>query len=459
MLQRAVGPELWRTQPINLRQISISLGHLLPASSESLPTATPQLGLDYLPPLNAQAALAAPRRTPTEDRTLLANSGLGSWDALPEAFSWHDLALLQQVKQWTWPAVPILPPPSQYGCGACWAFAIVTALSDRFAIFSGRGRAANPNLSPSFVLSCMGSSERCNGGFPADGGRFLETQGTVSNDCWDYGWCTSNPNCVSGTGSATSEDLSRLVPPCTGQACTQRQAFQLYRALRGSTQALVDRRSIQIDVLEHGPVAAVARIFGDFVAGSMASKLYPRADGWARTRGVYVHVANTPIYDYGSIDCLGAQQDSAACFMGNHAMVIVGWGVERGVPQFLPGTRGATVDLPYWVVRNSWGPLWNGDGYCKIAMSDPNTGINMEVALDRPLRIGTEDFGAVTTILPDTPNLNTFRTLRTNQVPQHQVSHWWSTHAFTVLVVCVVCALLFVEYLTIRHRGRVQSFH
>lgn len=68
---------------------------------------------------------------------------------------------------------------------------------------------------------------------------------------------------------------------------------------------------------------------------------------------------------------------------GAHAVVIVGWGVEE-VPNFLPVSMPGEVSLeiPYWVVRNSWGDKWNGNGYCKIAMTDRDLRINNKVKLD-----------------------------------------------------------------------------
>ena len=121
----------------------------------------------------------------------------------------------------------------------------------------------------------MSTEERCNGGNPADGGRFLESQGTTSDACWDYSWCTSDSDCLHGNGSSSAKDLSILVPQCrAGQCshscttnphgynstCSEDGKVTLYRAKPGSTQALLDKRSIQLDILQNGPYGCIVSL-------------------------------------------------------------------------------------------------------------------------------------------------------------------------------------------------------
>ena len=54
----------------------------------------------------------------------------------------------------------------------------------------------------------------------------------------------------------------------------------------------------------------------------------------------------------------------------NHAVQAVGYGKEV--------VDGVTV--PYWVVRNSWGPDWGESGYLRIFMGENVCGIGRQPA-------------------------------------------------------------------------------
>ena len=45
----------------------------------------------------------------------------------------------------------------------------------------------------------------------------------------------------------------------------------------------------------------------------------------------------------------------------DHAVLTVGYGVEN--------------DVPYWIIKNSWGHLWGDDGYIKVAMDNDRCGV------------------------------------------------------------------------------------
>ena len=53
----------------------------------------------------------------------------------------------------------------------------------------------------------------------------------------------------------------------------------------------------------------------------------------------------------------------------SHAVIIVGYGVDKTTDRH----------LPYWIVKNSWGEKWNGNGYIKIFRGDNVGGISQRV--------------------------------------------------------------------------------
>jgi C1A family cysteine protease len=50
----------------------------------------------------------------------------------------------------------------------------------------------------------------------------------------------------------------------------------------------------------------------------------------------------------------------------NHAVLAVGWGIEN--------------DIPFWIIRNSWGPKWGDKGYFKLRKGGNRCGYRTYVA-------------------------------------------------------------------------------
>jgi hypothetical protein len=66
---------------------------------------------------------------------------------------------------------------------------------------------------------------------------------------------------------------------------------------------------------------------------------------------------------------------------GGHAVVVLGWGEEK-VTAINPDTRKPYGKVGYWIVRNSWGDSWNGDGYFKMAMYPHNKFSQFDMGMD-----------------------------------------------------------------------------
>jgi len=52
----------------------------------------------------------------------------------------------------------------------------------------------------------------------------------------------------------------------------------------------------------------------------------------------------------------GILNDPTCGNVHNHAVLLVGWGIEN--------------DVEYWTVKNSWGPDWGESGFIRIAITD-----------------------------------------------------------------------------------------
>lgn len=66
----------------------------------------------------------------------------------------------------------------------------------------------------------------------------------------------------------------------------------------------------------------------------------------------------------------GVYQHVTGPFLGGHAIRILGWGVERGVP--------------YWTVANSWNSDWGDSGTFKILRGKDHCGIESSIVAGLP---------------------------------------------------------------------------
>ena len=64
-----------------------------------------------------------------------------------------------------------------------------------------------------------------------------------------------------------------------------------------------------------------------------------------------------------------AVEATAACDPAdrNHAVLVVGYGVEAAAA--------SASDVPYWIVKNSWGTEWGEDGYYRVVRGKNHCGI------------------------------------------------------------------------------------
>lgn len=240
-----------------------------------------------------------------------------------------------------WPNCPTIGELRDQGsCGSCWAFGAVEAMSDRFCIHS-KGQ-VNPHVSAEDLLSCCDECGMgCDGGYPSQAWNFWTSAGLVTGG--QYG---SGQGCRPYSIKPCEHHVNGSRPPCSGEGPTPKCMHECvpgytphYKADKyfGKKAYNIDSDEGQIkqEIFDNGPVEAAFTVYADF----------PQYKS-----GVYQHVAGEEL--------------------GGHAIKILGWGVEGGVP--------------YWLVANSWNADWGDHGFFKILRGSNECGIEDEIVAGLP---------------------------------------------------------------------------
>ena len=68
----------------------------------------------------------------------------------------------------------------------------------------------------------------------------------------------------------------------------------------------------------------------------------------------------------------------------DHSVLLVGYGVEKGVP--------------YWLIKNSWSTYWGDQGYIKLSQKDNNCGVTTQAVYANPVS-GAASFTSFTCLV------------------------------------------------------------
>nr|ABY78826.1 cathepsin B-like protease [Trypanosoma congolense] len=221
-----------------------------------------------------------------------------------------------------WPNCPTITEISdQSSCGSCWAVAAATSMTDRYCTIHGvRGL----RISAADLLACCGDcGYGCLGGDPDMAWAYFSSEGIASGRCQPYPF----PRCSHYTNSTTYPQCSALhlwTPTCN-PACTDSTiSKKKYRGLK--SYSFSGEEDFRRELYFRGPFQAVFDVWSDL---------------FAYKHGVYKHVGGA--------------------FIGAHAVRIVGWGNQSGVP--------------YWKIANSWNAEWGDRGYFFMLRGDNECGI------------------------------------------------------------------------------------
>merc|ERR1712038_690887 len=227
----------------------------------------------------------------------------------------------------------------QAGCGSCWAFGAVNAMSDRMCIHSPNNDQAL--VSPEHMLSCCYMCGfGCDGGYPTQAWNFWHSTGVVTGGlygttgtCQPYSLKPCEHHVDGDRGPCGDESTPNCHHTCADDYNVAFEEDKTHGKAAYSIRR--DEEKIQMELMTNGPVEVSFTVYEDFVNYKS---------------GVYQHVN-------------GHQ-------LGGHAVRMLGWGEENGTP--------------YWLVANSWNTDWGDKGTFKILRGHNECGIEGSVVAGMP---------------------------------------------------------------------------
>jgi len=184
-------------------------------------------------------------------------------------------------------------------CGSCWAFSATAMVESCLAI---KNRAINQYLSTQQMVDCDKQDQGCSGGVFPTSFNYIKTYGLMAETSYPY----------EGRDSTCRYNSSKVAARVTG--------FTYCSSYGRENPCTVDK---VYNILTRGPASV-------------------GIDGGSR---------DFMNYSSGILDDRYCSQD-------NHAVLLVGYGVENG--------------REYWLVRNSWGSGWGINGHVKVLNNDSN---------------------------------------------------------------------------------------
>lgn len=380
-----------------------------------IPALTQKDKITEFHPNSANPLSVAPALTEGEFLGNLQSLGLSDANDLPEEFDW--------TKQ---PGIILAPPMDQGHCGNCWAVSSTQSLADRWMIATNKtGLVLDPLVTTVCVPSSDPNSGKCGGNLPEQCQEFFETVGASHSDDKCISWidyCQKVDKCFQGdpkdsknSPAMTCDDLG-----CKGGFKVEKNRMKAGTVTdkNGKIDPTQTIHNIKSDIKLHGPVVGKFHVFADFMLNHSGLKTHQGDEfDWNETGHIYFNGAydNTLSSSFRSLAqetkdgdpeklkllaqglypstnsqgvVVGERPSTKS--MGFHAIEIVGWGKDEKWGE-------------YWIVKNSWGDKWNGDGYFKFAINN-DCKRNALCGMDVPVPIQQENetvfFGGTVSFIP-----------------------------------------------------------
>jgi len=212
----------------------------------------------------------------------------------------------------------VTPVKNQGVCGSCYAFSAVGALEGAHFLATGKLE----RLSEQQVVDC---DSECDPSYydVCDSG----CMGGLMNNVFNY---------VRKAGGLVSE--SEYPYTGTDGVCKVSKAASFLASVKSYQVISTEEKQIEANLVKYGPLAVAINA------------------AWMQT---YVRGVSCPVV------C-----NKRAL---NHGVLLVGYGAAALAPSRFK-------KMPYWIIKNSWGPVWGEEGYYKICSGKNMCGVQSMVS-------------------------------------------------------------------------------
>ena len=249
-------------------------------------------------------------------------------NTMPENFDWRQLGAVG----------PVL---NQKYCGSCWSFGTAQDIEGTHFLATGE---LTP-LSEQQLVACDVANDGCDGGWPFSAMQYIHDWGGM---LWnkDYPY---KGICAWDACDERPDDADAATPTCDQAVLNNETEAKHVSAIGGYQMVAMGAEYEELTavaLVKNGPLVIAFNSVGmDFYLHGITGCL------------------NSATSDVNS-GCISSYE---ACNPADidHSVLIVGFGEEE-----VDG-----VDIPYWVVKNSWAEEWGEDGYYRIVKGINSCGI------------------------------------------------------------------------------------
>jgi hypothetical protein len=280
------------------------------------------------------------------------------------------------------------PVRNQEQCGNCWAMSSTAVLTDRYIVQSAlagkKVGSGSLKLQPAITTQCTieFADKGCNGGAPYYAGKYFEITGIPSIVENEPRWSD-----ICADGCSNIKSCADLIPEFKTSMLWNAKENSTVATLaaanedkNGQPDGTVDTATTILNIkkaLINGPVIGQMYCPNDFMYDNLTCNV------WTKTGGVYINGSYNNELDsmysgqnptvsgkaWSDIQMEGANPSA-------HAVEVVGWGND--------GDHG-----PYWIVKNTWGESWNGDGFFKYGMYPNNKYLGLDIPVTDAIQAST----------------------------------------------------------------------